>query len=142
MGTCQQVGFLCGRYTQRVQGSEKLPSFSWALLAHSHVPPPMQGLHGPHTSPGPGPANTHTQLHLQSRESAQSYRSLWCTCVLVAQLCPTLCNPMDCRPPGSSVCGILQTRILEWAAIPFSRGSSQPKDQTQVSCIAGGFFTI
>ena len=48
--------------------------------------------------------------------------------VLVAQLCPTLCNPMDCRPPGSSVHGILQTRMLEWVAIPFSRGSSQPKD--------------
>ena len=47
---------------------------------------------------------------------------------LVAQLCPTLCNPMDCSPPGSSVHGILQTRILEWVAMPSSRGSSQPKD--------------
>ena len=46
--------------------------------------------------------------------------------VLVAQLCPTLCNPTDCSPPGSSVHGILQVRILEWVAIPFSRGSSQP----------------
>ena len=55
-------------------------------------------------------------------------------CVLHAQLCPTLCDPMDCSPPGSSVHGILQARILEWVAIPFSRGSSQPRDQTQVSC--------
>ena len=46
--------------------------------------------------------------------------------VLVAQACPTLCNSMDCRPPGSSVHGILQERILEWVAIPFSRGSSIP----------------
>ena len=49
---------------------------------------------------------------------------------------------MDCNPPGSSVHGILQSRILEWVVISFCRGSSQPKDQTQVSCIAGGFFTF
>ena len=61
--------------------------------------------------------------------------------VLVTQSCLTLCDPMDCSPPGSSVHGILQARILEWVAFPFSRGSSQPRDETQVSCIAGGFFT-
>ena len=49
---------------------------------------------------------------------------------------------MDYNPPGSSVYGVFQARILEWVAIPFSRGSSPPRDQTQVSCIAGGFFTI
>ena len=48
---------------------------------------------------------------------------------------------MDCSPPDSSIHGILQARILEWVAIPFFRGSSQPRGQTQVSCIAGGFFT-
>ena len=53
-----------------------------------------------------------------------------------------LCDPMDCGPPGSSVHGILQARIQEWVAIPFSRGSSQPKDPTLVSCIAGRFFTF
>ena len=52
------------------------------------------------------------------------------------------CNPMDCRPPDSSVHGIFQARILEWLAIPFSRGSSQSRDRTQVSCIAGRFLTI
>ena len=57
-------------------------------------------------------------------------------------VCLTLCGPMDCGPPLSAVHGILQKRILEWVAIPFSRGSSQPKDLTQVSCIAGRFFTI
>ena len=62
--------------------------------------------------------------------------------VKVAQLCPTLCDPMDCSLPGSSVHGIPQARLLEWVAVPFSRGSSQPRDQTQVSCIAGGFFTF
>ena len=54
----------------------------------------------------------------------------------VAQLCPTLCNPMD-----YIVHGILQARILEWVASPLSRGSSQARDQTQVSRIAGGLFT-
>ena len=49
---------------------------------------------------------------------------------------------MDCSPPGSSVHGIFQARILEWVVIPFSRGSSWLKDWTQVSCIAGQFFTI
>ena len=62
--------------------------------------------------------------------------------VLVAQSCRILCHPMDCSPPGSSVYGILQARILEWVAIPFSLGSSQPRDQTWVSCIAGRFLTI
>ena len=60
--------------------------------------------------------------------------------VLVTQLCLTLCDPLDCSPPGSSVYGILQARILEWVAIPFSRGSSWPRDPTQVSCIAGRFW--
>ena len=58
----------------------------------------------------------------------------------VAQSCLTLCNPMDCRLPGSSVHGILQARILEWVAITFSRGSSQPRNRTQVSCIIGRRF--
>ena len=61
--------------------------------------------------------------------------------MLVAQLCPTLCNPMDCSPPGFSVYEIFQARILEWVAISFSRGFSQPRDQTQVSWTAGRFFT-
>ena len=62
--------------------------------------------------------------------------------VLVAQLCLTLCNPLDYSPPGSSVHGILQARILEWVAILFSSGSSWPRDWTQVSCTAGRFLTI
>ena len=60
----------------------------------------------------------------------------------VAQSCPTLCDPVDCSPPGSPVHGILQARILEWVAISFSRGSSQPRDQTRVSCIAGRCFIL
>ena len=62
--------------------------------------------------------------------------------VLVAQLCMTLSDSMDCSLPGSSVQGILQARILEWVTIPFSRVSSWPRDQTLVSCTAGRFFTV
>ena len=60
----------------------------------------------------------------------------------VAQSCPTLCNPVDCSPPGSSVHGTLQTRILEWVAISLFRGSSLPRDWTQVSRIAGRHFNL
>ena len=61
-----------------------------------------------------------------------------------AQACQILCDPMDWSPLGSSVHGILQARILEWVAMPSSRGSSRPRDRTCVSCIsysAGGFLT-
>ena len=59
-----------------------------------------------------------------------------------SQPCPTLCDPMDCNLPGSSVHGILQAGTLEWVAMPFSRGSPQPRDQTQVSGTASRVFTI
>ena len=62
--------------------------------------------------------------------------------VKVAQLCLTLCNPMDYTPPGSSVHGILQARILEWVATSFCRGSSRLRNWTRVSCIAGRFLTV
>ena len=57
-------------------------------------------------------------------------------------MCLTLCDPMDCSLPGSFVGGIFQARILEWVVISFSRGSSQPRDRTQVFCTAGRLFTI
>ena len=60
----------------------------------------------------------------------------------VAQLCPTLCNPMDCSTPGSSIHGILYAKMLDWVAIPFSSRSSWLRDWTHVSSIAGRFFTI
>ena len=62
--------------------------------------------------------------------------------MLVAHSCPTLCDTMDCSLTDSSVHGILQARILEWVAIAFSRGSSQPKDWTWISCTAGSLFTF
>ena len=61
---------------------------------------------------------------------------------LVTHSCPILCDPMHCSPPGSSVHGILQVRILEWVTIPFSMRPFRPRDGTQVSRIAGRFFTV
>ena len=61
-------------------------------------------------------------------------------CAKSLQSCLTLCDPMDCSLPGSSVLGILQIRMLKWFAIPSYRGSSQSRDQTQISCIAGGLL--
>ena len=78
----------------------------------------------------------------------QTYRSNWLNNnnwkvkVLATQLCPILCNPMDYRLPGSDIHGILQARVLERVAIPFSSRMSQPRDWTQVSCISGRFFAI
>jgi len=81
---------------------------------------------------------------MKRRKSGRLWQRGWTlkALVLLAQSWLALCDPMDCSPPGSCLHGILQARILEWVAIPFSRGSSWPRDRTQVSCIAGGFFTV
>ena len=81
-----------------------------------------------------------------SRRSGRSSSTAWKRVGwLVPALCtkslPTLCDSMDCSLPGSSDHGILQASILKWVAIPFSRGSYQPRNLTRVSHIAGGFFT-
>ena len=60
----------------------------------------------------------------------------------LSQSCPTLCDPMDCSLSGSSVHGIFPARVLEWIAISFSRGPSRPRNQTWVSCIADGCYTM
>ena len=85
----------------------------------------------------------------KSQDWAQHYlfhlnSTLYCSSAEseVAQLCPTLCDPMDCSLPRSYVHGILQARILEWVAISFSRGSPWPKDGTRVSCITGRRLTV
>ena len=65
----------------------------------------------------------------------------WTELMLSLQSCLTLCSLIDCSPPGFSVHGILQARILEWVAISSSKGSSRPRDWTRNYCITGGFFT-
>ena len=143
---------LCQRWGVRRLGCD--PSSQGCTTAksesHSVVPDSLQphGLHSPWNSPGQntgagslsllqGISPTHglkprsptLQADSLPTEPSDQIRS-------VAQSCPTLCNPMD-----YTVHGILQARILEWVAFLFSKVSSQPRDQTQVSCIAGRFFT-
>ena len=101
----------------------------------------------PLPSPGdlPDPGSNPGLLHCRSilyYLSHQGSPNRACVCVLVAQMCPTLCDPMDYSSPGSSDHGMFQARILEWVAISLSRGSSRPRDWTQVSGIPGRFFTI
>ena len=87
---------------------------------------------------------TQTQIGLKGLSTHYEKKygvSLCCVCVCAQQLqlCPTLCDPVDCSPPASSVHGIFPARILEWVAMSSSRGSSQPRDQTcisQVSCFS------
>ena len=74
--------------------------------------------------------------------SCKKYFGVFQHSTSLTQLCLTLWDPMDCSPPGSSLHGILQARILEWVAISFSRGSSRPRDQTPVSRIAGSYFNF
>ena len=76
-----------------------------------------------------------TISYLFSDSTCQKGNCFNIVCVCVSQSCLTLCDPMDCSLPHSSVHGISQARILEWVALPFSRGSSWPRDQTQVSWI-------
>ena len=75
-------------------------------------------------------------------ERLESRYSCVCIKMKVSQSCPTLCDPMDNSLPGPCAHGTLKTRILEWVAIPFFKGSSWPRDWTWVSCTAGRFFTI
>ena len=84
----------------------------------------------------------HKSRVLPGWEELEKQEAKMCVCVLVTQLCLMLSDPMNCSPPGSSVHGILQAGILEWVAMLSSSGSSQPRDQTWVFCIAGRFFTI
>ena len=87
--------------------------------------------------PTVAPGLEKVNLHPNSHEGGT--KESW---VSVAQLCPTVCNAMDCSLPGSSAHEIFQARILKWVAIPFSRGSSWPRDRTRVFCVTGRFFTV
>ena len=78
---------------------------------------------------------TSVQFKANMAARKQTFQALFKLCVhaQMLQSCPALCDPMDCRLPGSSIPGILQVRLLEWVAISPSRGSSPPRDQTRVS---------
>ena len=96
------------------------------------------GSNGEEGPKGPGLPQEHPARDLGLVSASLSH--YYCCC-LAAKSCLTLCDPMDCSPPGCSVHVTSQARILEWVAISFSRGSSRPRDQTQVNCLAGEFFS-
>ena len=76
-----------------------------------------------------------TASYVTEELNKNTYNRIYCCCSLVAKSCPTLWYPMDCNPPGSSIHGTSQARILGWVAVSFSRGSSQPRDGNCISCI-------
>ena len=78
---------------------------------------------------------------IEFRSPTGRFFTVWAICCLVISRV-WLCDPVDCILPGFSLCGILWARILKWVVMPLSRGSFQARDQTQVSCIAGRFFTV
>ena len=93
--------------------------------------------------------STHHPHYLEKNHSKKDLTDGWLGQIIiieseseVTQWCLTLCDPVDCSLPGSSIHGILQARILEWVAISFSRGSSQPRGRTQVSRIRGRRFNL
>ena len=142
-GGMGRAGRPCG--WGRARAVPRLQLWAEARPAHREaVGPPFGGPgrgwrsgegEAPITSQQTPTAGRKWQRHGGLEEASQSLRKTQgVSCSVV--------DPMDCSPAGSSVHRILQARILEWAAIPSSRGSSQPRDQTQVSCIVGGFFTI
>ena len=135
--------------TQRNPSQLQAPDI-WALtFRHRHGVFQDRGQARPlPRSPCPSAHRTRSGVNVLTSETMQSHLNIisvdrtWKVKVLVGQSCPTVCDPMDCSPLGSSVHGISQARTLGWFAIPFSRGSSWPRDWTQVSCTAGRFFTI
>ena len=121
--------------------SDSHPLSPWCHPAISSLVVPFSSC--PQSLPAPQ-SFPMSQLFVWGGQSTRLYTpyQIFILLVLVDQLCPTLCDPMDYSPLGSSVHGILQARMLEWVVISFSRGSSWPRDQTWVSCIAGGLFAI
>ena len=112
------------------------PQRIWCKAGHGSTKPVFSFLTKSHPSTGEAPCSSMAQLGI-----FQVHVTFICCCYLVVQSCLTLCDPIDCSPTGSSVHGISQARILEWVAISSSRRSSQPRDQTSISCMAGRFFT-
>ena len=143
----QRVGYDWSDRVRMHARSVHVWKWSEKLEGSSHMTPPPRGLMASRFC-------THLRrpYHLGRHETSFkqicNFKSLWReskyndVLCLVVLLCPDLCDPMNCSLPGSSVHGILQARILEWVAMPSSRRSSQARDRTQISCIAGGFFTI
>ena len=116
-------------------GSPTHSTLSWKIL---QFPLEIAGFRSPDTQ-------TYTDKHTALNRPSVYDVIVLCMCVCwseVAQWCPTLCDPTDCSPPGPSVQGLLQARILEWVAISFPRGSTRPRDRTCISSTSGRLLTI
>ena len=116
----------------------ELPKYNCILLLCSKVQLPEMWLNY---------ACINKTAYSKGEDNRNGLISIWTRNLLmkwskVAQSCPTLCEPMGCSPPCSSIHGIFQARVLEWVAISFSRGSSRPRDRTWVSCIGGRCFSL
>ena len=111
---------------------------SWALKHRLNVPSMAHGPVAPQYVESSWTRDqTHTGGFFTTEHRGKLYHFIFkCHAYACAQSCPTLCDSMNYSPPGSSVHGILQARILEWTAISFSRGPSQPRNQTYVSCVS------
>ena len=149
----QQGGYLPG-YSSGLGAGGNGPNLYSACETSGHPSetslPPKVSLPGIDPALGACPVWGHLFPFSMPWRNPLEFPSAWiplpntCVCAvsLVTQSRPTLSDPMDCSPPGSSVHGILQARILEWVVIPVSRGSSRrPRDRTQVPCVVGGFCT-
>ena len=124
----EQAATLCPWPAPRQEPCPLVSSVSWVLGNHKQA--------CAHTCPTCTHKCVHTGTWELGPECLLQKTHLF---VLVTQSCPTLCDSLDCSPPGHSVHGILQARILRRVAFPFSRGSLQPRAQTQVSCTTGRF---
>ena len=145
LSTCPSVFFFFFHYIRTTKPACKLRGLSWSFYFHDEWWCPSSVC----ISKSNAKLEFYLCLKYFSRVLASfrlfghaSPMSLRVVVALAAQSYPTLRDTMDCSPPGSSVHGILQARIPEWVAIPFSRGSSPPGDRTQVSCTAGSFCTV
>ena len=134
-------GILQARILEWVAVSSSRGSFQprdWTRI--SYVSLHWQAVSLPLTPPGKPRIQSFENF---SANTDQQYLQVCCAVLrLVTQSCLTLCDPKDCSPPGFSVHGDSPVRKLEWAAMPSSRRSSQPRNWNQVSCIARGYFTI
>ena len=131
MSLCNPVD--CSPPGSSVHGILQARILEWVAMPSSRgSSPPRDGTH----------ISCISRWNLYHWATREAHLLLQLALCLAAQLCPALCDPVDCSPPGSSVHGILQARILEWVTTLSSRGSSQPRDWTQVSGITGRFFSI
>ena len=150
-----RLNLSCSPIPEAIVAAQQVVYTGWSSRVMS--PPLVLGVRQTKWAESWGWVNVQNKIKVQfpqeqGMDAGQTDRRKWSTNMCcnvnqknqseVTQSCLTLCSPMDCGPPGSSVHGIFQARVLEWVAISFSRRSSQPRNRTQVSHIVGRCFTV